>query len=603
MTQKSRPLRFNANTRTPVTPSRPSTGFRCALLVTVFLLGSVLARSYAFAQVVDPDQAKAVVGCEKNVSTAARAYLDNGYKALKKCVDATFACVQLKADDPKCLPKAHATCDAQFAALDSQAIKLELAVDKRCAETIVPFATLRTALAANIDALASDCQPYGVAALGSLDNYKDCLRGAYQCRIGELLRFAAPRASEMLGLVGRELTPCPTPTVGPTSVTPTRTATPTRTRTPTPTRTSTPVGPTATGVTPTPTISPTPTATVTPEFNRVFVTSTLQNGSLGGLAGADFICAVRASAASLPGTYVAWLSSASVTAASRLGSAQGFVRIDGKPFANTVSDIVANRIFNPLRISETNADVSSGVVASSSALTVWTGTNKDGTSGTATCVDWASAAAADSGLSGRLTAGPASWTARSNAGCDTARRLYCFQIDHTGVDLVPAPTSGKIAFVSTKNFTPGPGVGVAAGDTLCASEATAASLPGTYKALLATSTASAASRMTIAPLYVRPDGIPIAAGTTVAAGGALDSGIWQRADGSYVPATGDLAYTGAPTPSSVGTATTTCSDWTSAATPGAIVGATSFADSTWWNLPSQSPVSCTQKIAVYCLQQ
>jgi hypothetical protein len=202
-----------------------------------------------------------------------------------------------------------------------------------------------------------------------------------------------------------------------------------------------------------------------------------------------------------------------------------------------------------------------------------------------------------------LTAGPASWTGRSNSGCDTARRLYCFQTNHTGVDLAPTPTSGKIAFVSTKGFTPGPAVGIAGADSLCASDALVAGLPGTFKALLATSTASAASRVTIAPLYVRPDGIPIASGTTIAAGSVLDSGIWQRADGSYVPATGDLTYTGAATPSSVGTATTTCSDWTSAATPGAIIGADTFADSSWWNLPSQNPVSCGQTIAVYCLQQ
>ncbi len=107
--------------------------------------------------------------------------------------------------------------------------------------------------------------------------------------------------------------------------------------------------------------------------------------------------------------------------------------------------------------------------------------------------------------------------------------------------------------------------------------------------------------MTLAPLYVRPDGIPIATGTTISAGSALDSGIWQRADGTYVPSTGDLVFTGAPSPSAVGTLTSTCSDWTSTASSNAHIGADTFADPTWWNLATNGV--CAQTLAVYCLQQ
>ncbi len=574
-------------------------------------------RPCAFAQLVDPDEAKAVVNCEKNVSNAGRTFIGNSYKALKKCVDTIFACVQLKPGDGGCLAKGQATCDKQFANLDTQALKLELAVDKRCAEEIVPFSTLRTALAAHIDSLATDCRPYGVVVLGSLDAYKDCLLAAYQCRVGELLRFAAPRATEMLGMVGRGLTTCPTPTPGSTVVTPTRTATPLRTRTPTPTRTSTPSGPTgtptvtitptltpsATAATPTPTLSPTPTATATPQFNRVFVTSTTQGGALGGLAGADALCGSLATNAALPGTYVAWLSTSTVNASSRLGSAQGFVRIDGQPFANTVADILANRIFNPLRIDETGADVSTGITLDTPELQVLTGTLGNGTVATgATCGDWTSTSG--NGRRGEVAGGPVSWTAKQNSNCSSGRRLYCFQTDHTGATLVPPPASGKIAFVSTKAFAPGPSTGIPGADTLCTTLATGAALPGTYKALLATTTASAISRMTLASLYVRPDGVPIATGATIAAGGDLDSGIWQRADGTYAPSSSDFTFTGAPSPSALGTLTSTCSNWTSPDTPGATIGATTVADPTWWIVPpGVNPVLCNQSLAVYCLQQ
>jgi len=614
LTEKSRALRVDETHEDLVTPASPYTRPRLTLLIAVLVWGIVAPSGRAWAQLVDPGEAKAVVNCEKNVSNAGRTFINNSYKALKKCVDTVFACVQLKQGDGACLAKAQATCDKQFAALDTQALKLELAVDKKCAEEIVPFSTLRTALAANIDSLADDCRPFGVVVLGTLDNYKDCLLGAFQCRVGELLRFSAPRASEMLGLVQRGLTTCPTPTPGSTSVTPTRTATPTRTRTPTPTRTSTPSGPTgtptstatrtvtpsATAVTPTPTVSPTPTITATPQFNRVFVTSTLQKGDLGGLANADAICAARATAASLPGTYVAWLSTSAVNATTRLGSARGFVRVDGKPFANTVADIVANKIWNPIRLTESGVDVAAGVLPGTSTLTVFTGTQGDGTFASGfTCDDFT--LTTGSARRGEVAGGPETWTARQNSNCSTSRRLYCFQIDHSANDLVPAPATGKIAFVSTKNFVPGGGIGDA--DARCATDAAAAALPGTYKALLATTGATAASRFTLASLYVRPDGTPIAAGSTIAVAGLLDSGIWQRADSSYVGSSGDLVYTGAQTPSALGTLTSTCSNWTSTVTPGAVIGADTFADPTWWNLSSANPPSCAQTIAVYCLQE
>jgi hypothetical protein len=616
LTTQTRALRVSGQLEEPVTSASPRTILRASIVAFTLLLAAGWTAPYGYAQLADPAEAKAVTNCEKNVSSAGRTFINSGYKSLKKCVDAVFACVQLKPGDPNCLPKAQATCDKQFSALDTQAIKLELAVDKRCAEEVIPFSTLRTALAANVDALADDCRPFGVVVLGSLDAYKDCLLRAYQCRVGELLRFAAPRASELLGLVGRGLTTCPTPTPAATGATPTRTPTPTRTKTPTPTRTSTPlpgptgtptatatltVAPTATSLTPTPTVSPTPTATATPQFNRVFVTSTLQDGNLGGLVGADGICATQATAAGLAGTYVAWLSTGATGAATRLGSARGFVRPDGKPFANTVTDILANKIFYPLRIDENGVDVTSNAQPSANTVTVWTGTTKDGVvSAGQTCSDWT--VTANSGLTGRAAAGPASWTARTNSTCGTIRRLYCFQIDHGSSDLVPAPTAGKVAFVSTKGFTPGPGVGIAGADALCASNANDAGLAGTFKALLSTTTATAASRVTLAPLYVRPDGIPIASGTTIAAGGVLDSGIWQRADGTYSPATGDIVYTGAPNPSSLPTsAASTCDDWTATTSTAALIGADTFADPTWWNLASTQ--ACTATLAVYCLEQ
>lgn len=89
-------------------------------------------------------------------------------------------------------------------------------------------------------------------------------------------------------------------------------------------------------------------------INRAFVTSTTHVlGALGGLAGADAICNQRAAAAGLDGTYVAWLSSSTASAASRLANASGWVRTDGKPFAKSRGDLLAGRLLYPLELDET----------------------------------------------------------------------------------------------------------------------------------------------------------------------------------------------------------------------------------------------------------
>ena len=96
-------------------------------------------------------------------------------------------------------------------------------------------------------------------------------------------------------------------------------------------------------------------------------------------------------------------------------------------------------------------------------------------------------------------------------------------------------------------------------------------------------------------------GTPSATGATLAAGSALESGIWQRADGTYSPSAADLVYTGAPLPSAVGTAASTCDDWGAATSTTAALGASAFADSTWWAHAATG--NCGTTLAVYCLEQ
>jgi hypothetical protein len=109
-----------------------------------------------------------------------------------------------------------------------------------------------------------------------------------------------------------------------------------------------------------------------------------------------------------------------------------------------------------------------------------------------------------------------------------------------------------------------PGGGIASADALCQSEATTAKLPGTYKALLAPTNATAASRFNTNGLpWVRSDGILIAP----TASAFFTTTLFDAAPN--ISADGILHYgnraiwSGAANPTTPGTAAANCVNWTS----------------------------------------
>jgi hypothetical protein len=272
------------------------------------------------------------------------------------------------------------------------------------------------------------------------------------------------------------------------------------------------------------------TATFSPA-NYVFVTSTtVVAGALAGMGvngdpldAADTICNTRAAAGGLSGHYVAFLSTSTVNANSRFGSARGWIRPDGKPFADLAQQAGSGAVLYPPRITEAKNDVSGSTVTGLSG-------SVNGTFQNATCSDWTS-------LTGRSMAGDPSGSLWANDGsvanCSAAFRLYCFGTDYSAVLTYPK-ASGRLAFASSDAFVLSSSTNIASADAICASEASANGLPGTYLALLATTSASAASRFdaTGAP-WVRTDGIPIVttAAQLFANSGNLLAGIDVAADG------------------------------------------------------------------------
>ncbi|MCP3974444.1 MAG: hypothetical protein GY720_08120, partial [bacterium] len=101
---------------------------------------------------------------------------------------------------------------------------------------------------------------------------------------------------------------------------------------------------------------------------RVFVTSTQQNGNLGGLAGGDAVCEARATANTLGGTWRAWLSTSTVDAKDRLTEPAGvFTRaVSGTKVADDIADLTDGNIDNAILDDEFGVDGGNSIA--------WTGT-------------------------------------------------------------------------------------------------------------------------------------------------------------------------------------------------------------------------------------
>jgi hypothetical protein len=326
--------------------------------------------------------------------------------------------------------------------------------------------------------------------------------------------------------------------------------------------------------------------------NIVFVSTMFTTGGFGGLSAADAFCANDAAAAGLPGTFVAFLSTSTVDARSRLAGSRGWVTPDGTPIADTVESMLdGNRVFNP---ADQFADGTR-----SAGISLWTGSSQAGRFAVA-CADWTTSAVSVSGNSSYLRS--ALISDGSTISCNANHRIRCFEVGHSAV-VTPTVSAGRYVFVSATGRTSA--LGVAAMDNACNLEAQGAGLPGTYRVGVSTSTTPVSMRFTIDSRdWIRPDGTVIAGPTELFLGtNVLRSFAHQRADGTYVGPIGSV-WTGiatGETPMSAPSTTTTCLDWSAFASGGGAAGTPTTADGA--NLWSGSGASCNNGYNFLCLQQ
>lgn len=286
------------------------------------------------------------------------------------------------------------------------------------------------------------------------------------------------------------------------------------------------------------------------KLHYAFTTSTTGSGNLltgwgvtaaNGLAAADAVCAARATAAGLTGTYRAWMSDSQNDAYCRIHNLSGkkanncglgalpvaagpWVRTgDYKAFAPAIDKLLApnHQVFYAADYNE------SGVQISSTTDRVWTGTDDNGVYSTGGCSDWTSSSSGLSGTAGEVLGGGTSWTKSGTADltCSNFAHLRCMEVQ-TGPALPPRhPTSVKRAFITsvagTGQFSSWPdsnGVsGSTAADAICQSRARYAGYinPQNFKAWFTYYPNSISGRIfNSGTAYARPDGVVLASTKT-----------------------------------------------------------------------------------------
>lgn len=280
--------------------------------------------------------------------------------------------------------------------------------------------------------------------------------------------------------------------------------------------------------------------------NLVFVTSTMVTGGFGGVAAADAMCAQHAATAGMSGTFVAWLSGASII---RLSESRGWTRVDGVALADQPSDFISNLLLAPIALDERGQPVGGN--------RIWTGLTRDGAPA-ADCVQWTSALATDGGLVGTAQHGGGRFTHRATSACDQIAHVLCIEFGKVSPVRVER-AQGRFAFVSSQVWAPD---GVASADAICQTDAAHAGLRGSYLAALPTASQPTSARFDLqGPPWIRTDGALIAAtAAELFSSPQLATFINRRADGLTAPSP---AQWWAGDPSSVALATNNCADWIS----------------------------------------
>ncbi len=177
-------------------------------------------------------------------------------------------------------------------------------------------------------------------------------------------------------------------------------------------------------------------------YRLVWVTETLTEGNIGGLAGADAICQAEAAEAGIEGTFMAWLSTSEASPATRF-TREGYPWFCGNGerfFARDWDHLTGGQFQSEICDLSLTGSVPIPIVG------IWTGTDSTGHGGvdsavqcqdpdSVSCSDWTSSDPNLTAEMGSITHDITEWTSLCElipwpeccGHCDEPKHLYCFE--------------------------------------------------------------------------------------------------------------------------------------------------------------------------------
>jgi len=154
-------------------------------------------------------------------------------------------------------------------------------------------------------------------------------------------------------------------------------------------------------------------------------------GDFGGLTGADAECQTLASAAGLPGTFLAWMSDDNTSASDRFShSVMPYERVDGMQIAADWADLTDSSIGVTMSLDESGVlkPVPGTISTCASDQPVWTGTETTGLSAQGlNCFNWTGGSNTRWGQADQTAAQWTRWCTLSGSCSSFTAHIYCFQ--------------------------------------------------------------------------------------------------------------------------------------------------------------------------------
>ncbi len=153
---------------------------------------------------VAADHVKKLLKCGKTIDKLAQSLVGTGTKPVQNCLNAGIACLQVKPQDPKCLPKARAKCAAGFTKLQDPTkgtvAKLQAKLLKACSvQNGLSLADIGLTNGLGLSVQQQRCQDLND---GLPLSTPECFGVQAYCEGGYAIEREVPRARELAGLLG-----------------------------------------------------------------------------------------------------------------------------------------------------------------------------------------------------------------------------------------------------------------------------------------------------------------------------------------------------------------------------------------------------------------